>query len=322
MADARTVSAATSRGVRSGVGHMIDRSRLRAEATRARQISVRILEHPANAAHPGRALARAGWWQVRKRAWPRPVDIAFEGFTLRCHRDNSSASNVWYFTSRYDYPELTFLDRYLRLGDHVLDVGANIGTYSLFMAARIGVEGRVVAIEAEPVTVSRLRHNIAANGLEGRVVLHDVAVDSRPGQVEFFNDLDVANAIAPSGDARGSSVTVRAATLDDLTAGSGPLAVAKMDVEGVEVRALEGAASLLARRSPPVWITEVIATQLRRFGSTVDDLYRVFADAGYEPCVYDVDANRLLPAPEPIKGNVLFVATTERSAVEQRLGIR
>ena len=68
-------------------------------------------------------------------------------------------------------------------------------------------------------------------------------------------------------------------------------------------------------------ITEVIATQLRRFGSTVDDLYRVFAEAGYEPCVYDVASNRLLPAPEPIKGNVIFVATEKRGEVERRLGI-
>ena len=304
------------------MGRMIDPSRMRAQVTSARMIATRIVEHPANAAHPGRALARACWWQVRKRVWRRPVDTAFEGFTLRCHRDNSSASNVWYFTSRYDHPELTFLDRYLRRGDHVLDVGANIGTYSLFMAARIGLEGRVVAIEAEPLAASRLRHNIAANRLEGRIALHDVAVDSHPGSVEFFTDLDVANAIAPVGDSRGTSITVRSATLDDLMAGSGALSVAKIDVEGVEVRALAGATGLLARQSPPVWITEVIATQLRRFGSTVDDLYRVFAEAGFEPCIYDVDSNRLLPAPEPIKGNVIFVSTAERGAVERRLGIR
>lgn len=293
--------------------------RLRASGRQACELGERIVRHPANRAHPVRALTRAGWWQLRKRAWPTPVDTAFEGYVLRCHRESSSASNVWYFTARYDHPEMTFLDRYVRPGDTVLDVGANIGTYSLYLARRVGASGRVFAVEAEPKALGRLRHNIGRNHLGAVVEVLAVAVDEAPGSVSFLVDLDVANGIAPVGDTRGRSVEVPSARLDDLVEPTPALSVAKLDVEGVEVRALAGASRLLGAASPPVWITEVLAPQLRRFGATVDDLVGAFAAHGFAPYRYDVDRNVLQPLEGPIKGNALFVAEARMDEVRTRL---
>lgn len=309
--------------VRDAGPHLLGRAT--AEGRRARVIATQVLRHPANAAHPVRALARATWWQARKRVVRRPVDVDFEGFTLRCHPDSGSASNVWYFTSRYDHAEMAFLDRYLRAGDAVLDVGANIGTYTLFMAARVGSTGWIGAVEADPVAAARLRENVARNDL-GRIVdVHEVAVDASPGSVAFFTDRDVANGIASPGDPRGSSTEVPAARLDSLVTRRSDLAVAKLDVEGVEVRALAGAADLLGAQRPPVWLVEVIRSQLRWFGSTVDDLVAVFAEAGFEPYLYDEGTHGLRPWSAPpagtgnVKANVLFVATAAKADVDRRL---
>jgi hypothetical protein len=103
--------------------------------------------------------------------------------------------------------------------------------------------------------------------------------------------------------------------------------VAKLDVEGVEVRALAGAAALLGARRPPVWIVEVIKSQLRWFDATVDDLLAAFATAGFAPYRYDVATEGLQPWTAPAagplggntKGNVIFVATAALADVEQRL---
>jgi FkbM family methyltransferase len=297
----------------------MDRTSLQASTDQARQLMQRITEHPANAEHPWRAVGRSCWWQVRKRAGRRPIDIDYEGFRLRCYADSGSASNVWYFTARYDHPEMTFLDRYLRPGDHALDVGANIGTYSLFIAARVGPTGRIDAVEAEPTTAERLRHTIGRNDLAGLVHLHPVAVDAQQGTVRFFVDRDVANGIATEDDPRGLAIEVPARALDSLVAPDRRLAVAKLDVEGVEVQALEGATALLSHQRPPVWIVEVIATQLRWFGTTADDLYDLYEAAGYEPYCYDVTTNQLIHQPDPVKGNVLFVATDQLGMIRDRL---
>jgi FkbM family methyltransferase len=284
-----------------------------------RSIASRVVHHPANRHRPRRALARAMWWQARKRVWPRPVDVDFEGFTLRCHPDSQSASNVWYFTPRFDPVEMTFLDRYLRPGDHVLDIGANIGTYTLFAAARVAPGGRITAFEPEPRNAGRLRENVAINHLEGRVDVHAVAVADRPGTVAFLADRDVSNGLAASDDPRGETIEVPAVRLDDVVEAHPGLAVAKLDVEGAEGLALDGARNLLAAGRPAVWITEVIATQLRWFGTTTDDLVEQFAAHGYEPCSIDpVDGGLRWRAPV-VKGNVFFVARSAAAEVEARL---
>ncbi|MEO6629228.1 MAG: FkbM family methyltransferase [Aquihabitans sp.] len=288
----------------------------------ARSISHKVLTHPANRAHPRRALARAVYWQVHKRVWRRPVDIDFEGFRLRCHPGSGSASNVWYFTSRFDFAEMAFLERYLRPGDHVLDVGANIGTYTLFMASLVGSTGHVTAFEPEPRNARRLAENVEINGLSAQVTVHPNAVADCPGTVPFFADRDVSNGLATQDDPRGRTIEVSAVRLDDVVTAHPRLQVAKLDVEGAEVMALAGAAGLLAAGQPRIWLTEVITSQLRWFGESRESLVTAFGEAGYVPCSVDDTSGRLVWDVPVTKGNVFFVARNAAAEVEQRLAAR
>ena len=295
---------------------------VRAHLALGRGILARVVEHPANHGHRARALARAVSWQVLRRLWRRPVDIAYEGFRLRCHPGSNSASNVWYFTPHYDLHEMAFLDRYLRPGDHVLDIGANIGTYALFCAGRVGPTGRVTAFEPHPLNSDRLVENVRRNGLQAMVDVHASAVSAEAGTVSFHSARDVSNGIAVDGDTRGPTIEVPAVALDDVVAPDPRLAFAKLDVEGAEVLALAGARRLLASRLPAVWLVEVIATQLRWFGVGVDHLYDVFGAAGYEPWTCESGTGELRPGRPAGKANVVFVATSARPAVEARLAER
>ena len=67
--------------------------------------------------------------------------------TLRCYPDSPSASAMIYCHDSPDFHEMNFIRRYLRAGDTFLDIGANIGVYSLLAASRVGPSGRVVAFE-------------------------------------------------------------------------------------------------------------------------------------------------------------------------------
>jgi len=132
-----------------------------------------------------------------------------------------------------------------------LDVGANIGAYSLFATLVPTVE-RVVAFEANPETVEELLANVRLNSLERAVEVQGKAVSSAPGQVSFgvVSRFSGANSVVATSIHDQASfhkqVTVEAVTLDQIFAQSaaGPLCI-KIDVEGHERAVIDGARTLL-----------------------------------------------------------------------------
>lgn len=135
-------------------------------------------------------------------------------------------------------PEMLVWRRRLSPGDLFVDVGANIGLYTVF-AADLGAE--VVAVEPDPVNAGRIRENLAVNGLDAVVV--EKAMDSKPGTVVMTADLNERNHLLPDGaDGR----TVEATTLDALLGGR--TAMVKIDVEGAEEAVLQGAEDALRER--------------------------------------------------------------------------
>jgi FkbM family methyltransferase len=137
----------------------------------------------------------------------------------------------------------------------VIDVGANIGYYSVLCSQHPGVEG-VVSYEADPMIYERLEESMLLSGLSDRVIGRQVAVSSGAGTVEFF--------VAPSGNeghgslhadsSHRSSISVESVTLDaDLaTLGIDPRDVwlLKIDVEGAESEVLAGAGVTLSSMLP------------------------------------------------------------------------
>ena len=283
----------------------------------ARRITREVAHHPSNRGHVGRALVRSVYWQAQKRLRPRPVDIDYFGLSLRCYPDSQSASNVWYFTERYDYHEMDFVRRFLRPGDGVLDVGANIGTYSLLAATLVGESGWIEAFEADPVNAGRLRENLGRNQLTGVVEVHEAAVCATSGSVEFSVDLDVTNSIRGEHHQTVRTRTIPAVRLDDLV--DRPTALAKVDVEGAEVEVLRGAVHLLREGRPAVWLIEVLDHQLRKFDTCREELVRTMVSADHEPLRWDADRAALRPLDDEPRGNCLFVAREQRDEVEHRL---
>lgn len=285
----------------------------------ARKIAREVVEHPANRRHRLRALGRAVRWQVLKHVGDGVRDVPYEGFVLRCYPDSASASNVWYFTARYDWDEMALLERLLRPGDAFLDLGANIGTYTLLAASLVDDRSRLVAVEPLPRAATRLRENLTRNGLD-EVVVHEVAVDDHAGTIGFL-DFDVSSVADHDTDRRGrAAFPVAAARIDELVDLEG-IGAAKLDVEGLELRALRGAEGLLARRDPPVWIVELMDWQLAKHGAGADELVAFMADHGFAPHAYDADEARLDPDPAAWTGrdNVVFVARDRHDEVVSRL---
>ncbi len=168
-------------------------------------------------------------------------------------------------------------------GMTVLDVGANIGQYTLLAARRVGAAGRIHAFEPTPAVAASLRRNVAFNGLSN-VVLNEVAVSATPGSATFHmhpEDSDTNTIVAAYEG--GTSIVVPAVTLDgylfdhDLTAAD----VMKIDIEGAEMLALQGAKALLSGAGAPVILIEFNEEALTRNGASTRALREQLEGYGY-----------------------------------------
>lgn len=277
-----------------------------------------IWSHPANRGRRVRAIARSVGWQLRKRLLPGPLDIkVFGGLTLRCYSDSPSASLVIYCDESPDYHEMNFMRRYLRPGDAVVDVGANIGVYTLLAASLVGSTGRVLAFEPGPEANRRLTENLRINDLNN-VKVYAYALGDCVGVVDFLSKCDTTNRMQTAADAGKSVISVPLVRLDDVV--ELDCALGKMDIEGAEPLALRGAERLLQRANPPVWLLELNGA-LRAFGFTEAMLSDWLFQQGYDLGLYDADRqefNFSQSRPWELSSNVFAVARDRRQQVAHR----
>jgi FkbM family methyltransferase len=138
------------------------------------------------------------------------------------------------------------VDRFVRPGDTVIDVGANIGAIAAYAAARVGSAGRVIALEPARDNLAVLRENVALNHLSN-VTIVEAAAGRRHETRHFYQrgDVSAVNSLYP--DSCYGAVTavskVEVLPLDDLV--DGPAALVKIDVEGAELDVIAGMPQLL-----------------------------------------------------------------------------
>jgi len=190
------------------------------------------------------------------------------------------------------------VERYVGPGDHFVDVGANIGYFSLLAAGLVGDAGRVSAFEASPVTRHALLRNVRLNGIADRVVVFGAAAWDGDSELTLHQGpVENAGLSTLGGDARSiDSFTVRAVALDDcLPFHDHPVRFVKIDVEGAEYHVLLGMRRIIDACRPVIAL-ELSPRFLARLDHTSAEVLDLLSvDLGYSAYDYD-DKGALSPA--------------------------
>ena len=241
--------------------------------------------------------------RARKKIWRllrSPFEVEWlEGLRLTLYPGNEICRSI-FVTGRYEPNEFSWLQCVLKPGMTFLDVGANLGLYTLFASRRVSGNGRVIAIEPSSREMELLRKQVEQNSL-GNVSLLSVALLDHPAEVVLL----IASANHAGHNTLGAfgyntelenREKVRALRLDDVveSAQLKRVDVIKMDIEGAELAALRGAAGTLAQHRPSL-LMELSDRALQHQNASSAEVLSLLADYGYDVFAFDPAAG--LPVP-------------------------
>ena len=217
------------------------------------------------------------------RSVNHPVDLEVFGQHMRLHpRGNACERNLILTPHHFDSEELELLSRRLHPRFVFIDIGANVGAYSLFIASKAGAAAQILAVEPHPIVAERLEFNLASNGLATVKVIR-CALSDKQGEAELhampwnLGTSTIRAGARPHLKATGFKVptdtllgVVEAGKLDHIDA-------VKLDIEGVEDLVL----SAFYRDAPPALWPGIVILE-NRPQRWERDLFGLLKQSGYQ----------------------------------------
>ena len=205
------------------------------------------------------------------------------------------------YCDNFERRECQFLNDYLKPGDTFIDVGANIGLFTLIASHRVCDSGKVFAFEPCAKTFQRLVRNVELNRMNN-VKCNQMALSDHSGQIQMnlaLDGYDAFNSMAqPIMGSNFATEMVCTVTLDDFARKHnlmGRVTLIKIDVEGWESRVLSGGHETLSRTDAPVLQVEFTDLACQSAGTSCQALYHQLEELGYKLFVYDEISERIIP---------------------------
>lgn len=234
--------------------------------------------------HPLKITAE---WIIR-RVVPSSVKIPEGIVTL--NRQDPAMSGLLAFGLFEPFATKVFRDQ-VKEGMTVIDIGANIGYYSLIASVLSGANGRIIAYEPETENHSFLLKNIELNKLSN-VTSIKKALSNKEGTSDFYiTEGNMSTYALVDNRSASKKISVPTITLDHSLSSLGitKVDVIKMDIEGAEPLALEGMKETLARNRDIIIFTEFYPKAMRRLGKEPLSFLQTLHALGFS--IWDIDEN-------------------------------
>ncbi len=235
------------------------------------------------------------YWRNRLHLDAERIFKSPSGYCL--HTDVSIPYEAMVWLGLEETRDLRAFRDLIKPGAYFVDVGANIGLWTLAACRVVGENGRVIGFEPNPATFTKLQRNVVLNACAGRCEIVPSAVSNRSGDV-WLSTPDEHNLSQVTGQGEDDTVKIRAVSLDGYLLDKlrlERLDGIKIDVEGWEQYVLEGASRILEQYHP--WVITEFNPHTAAVSRIADwDVYAFFSDKGYK--CFDLVGNTREPMPD------------------------
>lgn len=231
-------------------------------------------------------------------------------------------------TGVHEELETEFVKKAIKKGDVVIDIGANIGYFTLIFARLVGDEGKVYAFEPEPANFNLLKKNVETNGYQNVVLVRKAVLD-KTGKTKLYiaSDTNAAHRITDAKELyqfrNQESIEIDSVRLDDYFRDyNQKINFIKIDIEGVESVAIKGMSSLLRRMNDIKVMVEFVPYFIKKLGIEPEEFIQLLKEFDFKIYHFDrkkgtikpVDLHQLLDRYKPEKltsTNLLCVKGTQ-----------
>ena len=263
-----------------------------------------ILNHPLSSKNKPAAFYRFLSWQIRSRLLGTPVAYDFVNSSQLLVYPGMTGATGNIYAGIHEFYDMGFVLHALRDTDLFVDIGANIGSYTVLAGSSIGAN--CISIEPVPSTFTHLLENVRLNNIEAKAECLNIGLGKDNGTLRFSADEDTMNHVVADSEDCKNHTEVEVKSLNDILNGRIPRVI-KMDVEGWEANVIAGAHNVLSKEEPLAMLMEFGLGE--RYGFDEEKLYQEILDFGFERVAYS-PFERSLILSEDAKltgGNILFV---------------
>ena len=268
-----------------------------------------LVNHPLNRSNKLSAIAQYLKWRIGSRLVPGEVVFHWVNNSKIFARAGEDGIDASIYCGLQEFSDMAFLLHVLRSEDLFVDIGANIGSYTVLACSAIGARG--YAFEPVPSTFSRLMNNIRLNNIEDKVTCLNIGLGNTIGEIYFSSDTNTINHVVAENELVENKIMVNVSTLDEALKAD-PFLI-KIDVEGYELPVLEGAEHTLRNEELCSVVMELNGSG-DRYGFEETKIVQMMFDYGFEAYAYRPFERALvvLQGKNFSPGNTLFIRNRAR----------
>ena len=260
-----------------------------------------ILNHPLNRKNKIIALTRYIKWHIGVRLNPYSIIYPYAEKTKLIISKSMHGATGNLFCGLDEFEDMAFLLHFLREDDLFIDIGANIGSYTLLASNEVGAEA--ISIEPIPETYKRLKTNLLLNNLDHRVDALNIGLGRKSGVLRFTKSLDSENHVATVNEI--DTIDVEIKKFDDIISIQ-KITLIKIDVEGYETEVLTGMSNALLNPLLKGIIIELNGSG-NRYGFEEDEIHRKLLSHNFKPLFYSPFERKLVNSDSYGSYNTIYI---------------
>lgn len=232
---------------------------------------------------------------VRMMRWYLKPVVQWDGFTVSVDPTDFGVSFELESTGHYEIATMEYCKKTLKPGMTFVDVGANVGLFTIMAARAVGPTGKVYAFEPDAGNAALIKKNVDQNGLSNVTIIQKAVSDTTGSLTLFQSGFNTGDHRTYHVSKGRKQVQVDCIALDDYFPVGTRIDILKMDIEGYEATALRGMRRIVQAQPSPQMIIECWPSMLKKAGSVPEDIFTAIEAQGFALSLIDDAAVSITP---------------------------